>query len=105
MKNLRSKIVFLIPILAFANTVFAAGNEAQEGSGIPWIWWLAPISALLSLGFAYFFYKKMMTAPEGTEKMIEKRVALRRWEPRQGPLGEVGHARKGLGLNAPRPAV
>ncbi len=71
MKNLRSKIVFLIPILAFANTVFAADNAVQEGSGIPWIWWLAPISALMSLGFAYFFYKKMMTAPEGTDKMIE----------------------------------
>ncbi|MHC4665048.1 MAG: sodium/proton-translocating pyrophosphatase, partial [Planctomycetota bacterium] len=32
---------------------------------------MSPIAALLALGFAYFFYKKVMAAPEGTEKMME----------------------------------
>ncbi|MHC4541462.1 MAG: sodium-translocating pyrophosphatase, partial [Planctomycetota bacterium] len=34
-------------------------------------WWIAPIGSLLALGFAFYFYKKMMEAPEGTEKMVE----------------------------------
>jgi len=33
-------------------------------------WWISPIAALLALGFAWYFYKKVMAAPEGTEKMI-----------------------------------
>ena len=35
------------------------------------IWWLAPISSILALGFAVYFYKKMMSANEGTAKMVE----------------------------------
>ncbi len=35
------------------------------------IWWLAPIASFLALGFAVYFYKKMMSASEGTPKMIE----------------------------------
>ena len=55
---------------------FAAPASASQGSGaapgaIPAVWWIAPAAALLSLAFAYYFYKKVMAAPEGTEKMIE----------------------------------
>ncbi|MHC4475008.1 MAG: sodium-translocating pyrophosphatase [Planctomycetota bacterium] len=48
---------------------------AAEGPGpgevvrTPLSWGIAPIASLLALGFAYFFYKKVMEAPEGTEKM------------------------------------
>ncbi|MCK4564010.1 MAG: sodium/proton-translocating pyrophosphatase, partial [Verrucomicrobia bacterium] len=35
------------------------------------IWWLAPISSILALGFAVYFYKKMMSANEGNAKMVE----------------------------------
>ncbi|MHC4739753.1 MAG: sodium/proton-translocating pyrophosphatase, partial [Planctomycetota bacterium] len=48
----------------------AEGAEAAADS-IPLVWWIAPIGSLLALGFAVYFYKKMMSAPEGTEKMIE----------------------------------
>ncbi|OHB81587.1 MAG: sodium-translocating pyrophosphatase [Planctomycetes bacterium RBG_19FT_COMBO_48_8] len=48
----------------------AEGTNAGETGGTL-VWWIAPISALLALGFAMYFYKKMMEAPEGTEKMIE----------------------------------
>ena len=48
----------------------AEGTNAGE-TGVPLIWWISPISALLALGFAFYFYKKVMEAPEGTEKMIE----------------------------------
>ncbi|MHC4537091.1 MAG: sodium/proton-translocating pyrophosphatase, partial [Planctomycetota bacterium] len=49
----------------------AEGSEATELAGTPLSWWLAPVAALCALGFAYYFYKKVMEAPEGTEKMIE----------------------------------
>lgn len=38
---------------------------------IPALWWIAPISALLALVFAFIFYRKMMAADEGTDKMRE----------------------------------
>ncbi|MBM4025562.1 MAG: sodium-translocating pyrophosphatase [Planctomycetes bacterium] len=35
------------------------------------MWWLAPFAAVCALGFAIYFYKKMIQAPPGTERMIE----------------------------------
>jgi K(+)-stimulated pyrophosphate-energized sodium pump len=35
------------------------------------VWLIAPISALSALAFAIFFYKKVMAAPQGSEKMIQ----------------------------------
>ena len=40
-------------------------------SAIPGVWWIAPICALLALVFARFFYKSMMAASEGNDKMKE----------------------------------
>jgi len=40
-------------------------------SVIPGIWWVAPIASVLALGFAVYFYKKMMGANEGNATMIE----------------------------------
>ncbi|MFA5252890.1 MAG: sodium/proton-translocating pyrophosphatase, partial [Phycisphaerae bacterium] len=62
-------------LLTFASTCLAAEVEpvtavAAEG-GIPWLWWVAPIGSVLGLIVAYYFYKKMMTAPKGNEKMEE----------------------------------
>jgi K(+)-stimulated pyrophosphate-energized sodium pump len=37
---------------------------------MPVIFWLTPISAVLALGFAYFFFRQMMGASEGTDMMI-----------------------------------
>ena len=57
--------------LACATTAFAAEQTSEIPSSIPLIWWLAPLGSILALGFACYFYKKVMEAPEGTEKMIE----------------------------------
>jgi len=57
--------------LACATTAFAAEQTSEIPSSIPLIWWLAPFGSILALGFACYFYKKVMGAPEGTEKMIE----------------------------------
>ena len=35
------------------------------------LWWIAPIASILALGFAVYFYKKMMGAAEGNDTMIE----------------------------------
>ncbi len=43
----------------------------METSVVPGIWWIAPIASILALGFAVYFYKKMMAAPEGNATMIE----------------------------------
>ncbi|TFG49207.1 MAG: sodium-translocating pyrophosphatase, partial [Candidatus Brocadiia bacterium] len=39
--------------------------------GYPVMWWVAPASSILALIFAIYFYKKVMAAPQGNQKMIE----------------------------------
>ena len=41
---------------------------------MPSVFWLVPICSALALGFAYYFYKEMLKADEGTDTM--KRIAL-----------------------------
>ncbi len=72
MSALKKIIGLSVPILAL-NTVARAAEAADVAAptGTPWIWYMAPLTSLLALGFAVYFYRKMMEAPEGTEKMIE----------------------------------
>ncbi len=71
MKVIKSPLGFLVPSFAFSAVAMAAeGTGPAEMAGTPWSWWIAPVAAVLALGFAYYFYKKVMAAPEGTEKMI-----------------------------------
>ena len=35
------------------------------------LFWIIPFAAILALGFAFYFFKKMMTESEGTERMME----------------------------------
>jgi K(+)-stimulated pyrophosphate-energized sodium pump len=65
------RIALLVPALAFSTVAMAAEGTNAGRTGVTLVWWIAPISALLALGFAFYFYKKMMEAPEGTEKMVE----------------------------------
>ncbi|MBN1805168.1 MAG: sodium-translocating pyrophosphatase [Sedimentisphaerales bacterium] len=72
MKVLKNNLSFLLPIFAFSTVAMAAGSpESSESAGTPLSWWIAPITAILALGFAFYFYRKVMEAPEGTDKMIE----------------------------------
>ncbi len=72
MKILNSTIGFLVPTFAFSTVAMAAeGSESAGLGGTPISWAIAPISALLALVFAFYFYKKVMAAPEGNKKMIE----------------------------------
>ncbi|MFH1421318.1 MAG: sodium-translocating pyrophosphatase, partial [Planctomycetota bacterium] len=58
---------------------FAAENTPVDFKQVPIkpIWYLAPISALIALLFAFIFYKTMMRAEEGTEQMREISSAIR----------------------------
>lgn len=70
MRLLKSHLAFLAPVLALSATAMAS-EAAETLGGTPAIWWVAPLSALAALGFAMFFYKSVMAAPEGTDKMKE----------------------------------
>ncbi|MBN2132370.1 MAG: sodium-translocating pyrophosphatase [Sedimentisphaerales bacterium] len=74
MRALKRIVGLSVPILALSTAAMAQTAEAPEAvqtGGTPLTWWIAPLMSLLALGFAFYFYKKMMEAPEGTEKMIE----------------------------------
>ncbi|MBM2834281.1 MAG: ppa [Candidatus Brocadiaceae bacterium] len=43
---------------------------ADTSHSIPKLWWIAPIGALFALFYARKFYKEVMKAPEGNERMI-----------------------------------
>lgn len=60
---------------AFAQEVSVAAESVAPGgisdSTVQALWWIAPIAAICSLFFAFFFYKKMMSSPEGNDTMKE----------------------------------
>jgi K(+)-stimulated pyrophosphate-energized sodium pump len=61
----------LIPVLTFTATAIADTGDQPAASGTPPVWWIAPVASVFALIFAAYFYRKMMAAPEGNEKMIE----------------------------------
>jgi len=62
---------FLVSFFALNSTVFASqARESAAATGIPTEWWIAPLASVAALIVAYIFYKKMMAAPEGNEKMV-----------------------------------
>ena len=71
-KTWKNRLAFLVPVLALTATATAANGSAETATaGIPFIWWIAPAGSILALFFALYFYKKVMAAPEGNEKMVE----------------------------------
>ncbi len=72
MKITARVLTFCLLFLVLAATAVAAEPiEPEEVVKAPASWYLAPLAALAALVFAWVFYKKMMTASEGTEKMRE----------------------------------
>ena len=67
----KSSVAFLVFFFALTSTGFASqACEVTEVAAIPSAWWIAPIASLVALLIAYIFYKRMMAAPEGNEKMV-----------------------------------
>ena len=66
----------LAGIAGFSQTALAAGSgSASAGSAvaqaIPAVWWLCPIGSIAALVFAYKFYKDLLKADPGDERMVE----------------------------------
>ncbi|HEX6385583.1 MAG TPA: sodium-translocating pyrophosphatase [Anaerolineae bacterium] len=55
----------------------AAQDAGNAQPALPLIWWLAPLGALLALGYAWYFYRQVMRESEGTPTMIEIAQAVR----------------------------
>ena len=71
MKIFKKTAVFMVSFFGLASTGFSSeAGEAAATTGIPTAWWIAPLAPVIALVIAYIFYKKMMTAPEGNERMI-----------------------------------
>jgi len=49
----------------------AEGAATAGAGGTPLGWWIAPLSSVAALVFAYIFYKQMISAPKGNETMEE----------------------------------
>ncbi len=50
---------------------------ASERLPVPLLWWLGPITALIALGMAVYFYRNLMAHSEGNERMVEIAQAVR----------------------------
>jgi len=71
MKVFGNTCVFAVLTFALNATAMAAeACKSAAASYIPTAWWIAPVGSVVALIIAYIFYKKMMTAPEGNEKMV-----------------------------------
>ncbi len=71
MKIFGNFVLFLVLVLCFSVPAIASDVAEYAGDSIPAMWWIAPIGSLLALFFAVYFYKKVMSAPAGNEKMVE----------------------------------
>ena len=71
--------IFLIciSVMNLATTAFAQTETSSAIPSIPLIWWIAPISSLIALGFAYHFYRFVMKQDEGNETMREIAQSVR----------------------------
>ena len=62
-------------LLAAAGLLLTAAPWAAAGEAnmnlTPGIWWLAPVTAVIALVFAMYFYRLMMAANPGNARMIE----------------------------------
>lgn len=70
--NLSGRKAFLLlsaALMLGGGTAFAQAAESAQAI-TPW-WWVAPGASVLALIFAFVFYKRMMSADEGTERMKE----------------------------------
>lgn len=75
MSALKKILGISVPVLALSTVAMAADTsgavDAASALKTPMSWWISPIMAVCALGFAVYFYKKMMQAPAGTDRMIE----------------------------------
>ena len=70
MKTFRNLAIVSVPMFGFCGSALAAESSgAAQATGTPLGWWIAPLSSVAALVFAYIFYKQMMKSPKGNETM------------------------------------
>ena len=73
----RMVFVGMTVLLAFGSMAFGAPGASEglqtagteEAIAIPFIWWIAPVGALIALLAAYVLYRQVIAADEGDENM------------------------------------
>ena len=76
------KKILMMAAAVVAGTAFAGNPGTAEAPkccasamntlwGLPTLWWLTPVAALLALLMAAHFYRRMTAAPEGNPRMVE----------------------------------
>ena len=63
-----------LPVLNLATAAFA---QTEPHPTVPTAWWIAPIGAIIALGFAYYFYRAVMKQDEGNETMRDIAQSVR----------------------------
>jgi K(+)-stimulated pyrophosphate-energized sodium pump len=70
--GLGKTLAYGLPTLLLSAPAFAADGDTAPAFGLAWgAPLLAVAASLVSLSFAYYFYKKVIEAPAGNDKMIE----------------------------------
>ncbi len=71
MKAFRNPLALLAFIFVPGLTDLASqACETASATRIPLTWGIAPLASIVALIIAFIFYRKMMAAPEGNEKMV-----------------------------------
>jgi K(+)-stimulated pyrophosphate-energized sodium pump len=71
-KTFRNLAGVSVATFGLCGVAAAAEGAATAGAGgTPLGWWIAPLSSVAALVFAYIFYKQMISAPKGNETMEE----------------------------------
>ncbi len=86
----RKIFLISIPILSLATEAFA---QTDPRPAVPTVWWIAPIGALIALGFAYHFYRAVMKQDEGTETMRDIAQSVR-----EGAMAYIRQQYKVVGI-------
>ncbi len=70
MKTISNLVWGMVLVFCFVGPAAAAEQaSAAQITGTPLSWWIAPLSSLTALVFAYIFYKQMINSPKGNETM------------------------------------
>jgi K(+)-stimulated pyrophosphate-energized sodium pump len=93
-KGTTKSLAFWVPMLALSASAFASEGAVQHSFDTDWGAPLAALAAsVIALFFAWFFYKKMMSASPGNATMIEIAAAVRK-----GAFAYLGQQYKVVGM-------
>jgi len=57
-KLLKNPVAPIAALLALSSTAMASESCQQVAASTPWAWYIAPVSSVLALIFAFYFYMR-----------------------------------------------